>query len=122
MAVLSERPAFYSRGRGDGGWGDWLSLLHPPYTAWNLSFVAIGASLAHPIRLDRLGWSLLGCFLGLRVGAHVLAELHRRSLRTRIPRWALVTVGFGSIGGAGVDGWLVGGLHLLLYTAVGALL
>jgi hypothetical protein len=116
------RPAFYSRGRGDGGWGDWLSLLHPPYTAWNLSYVAIGASLAHPIRLDRLGWSLLGFFLGLGVGAHVLDELHGRPMRTGIPRWALATVGFGSIAGAGVDGWLVGGLHLLPFIAVGALL
>lgn len=115
-------PAFYSRGRGDGGWGDWLSLLHPPYTAWNLSYVAIGASLAHPIRLDRLGWSLLGFFLGLGIGAHVLDELHGRPLRTGIPRWALVTVGFGSIAGAGVDGWLVGGLRLLPFIAVGAFL
>src|SRR5450432_228466 len=116
------RPAFYSRGRSDGGWGDWLSLLHPPYTAWHLSYVAIGAALVHPIRLDRLGWSLLGFFLGLGIGAHVLDELHGRPLRTGIPQWALATVGFGAIVAAGVDGWLVGGLRLLPFIAVGAFL
>jgi hypothetical protein len=114
--------AFYIRGRGNGGWRDWLSLLHPPYTAWHLSYVAIGASLAHPIRLDRLGWSLLGFFLGVGIGAHALDELHGRPLRTGVPSWALATVGLTAVAGAAVDGWLVGGLRLLPFVAVGALL
>ena len=37
------RPAFYATGEGNGGIGDWISLLHLPYTAWHLSYVAIGA-------------------------------------------------------------------------------
>ena len=28
-----------------GGWRDYVTLLHPPYTAWHLSYVAIGAAL-----------------------------------------------------------------------------
>ncbi len=41
------RPAFYAARAH--GWGDWWTLLHPPYTAWHLAYVAIGASLAvHP--------------------------------------------------------------------------
>jgi hypothetical protein len=115
-------PAFSSRGRGDGGVGDWLSMLHPPYTAWHLSYVAIGAALVHPIRLDRLGWSLLGFFLGLGVGAHVLDELHGRPLRTGISSTALTVVAVGSLVGAGVDGWLVGGVRLLPFVAVGGFL
>jgi hypothetical protein len=102
--------------------GDWLSMLHPPYTAWHLSYVAIGASLAHPVRLDRLGWSLLGFFLGLGVGAHVLDELHGRPLRTGISSTALVVVAVGSLVGAAVDGWLVGGVHLLPFIALGGFL
>jgi hypothetical protein len=124
VAVDSDRPApaFYGAGRGDGGWRDWVSLLHPPYTAWHLSYVAIGASLAHPIHLDRLGWTLLGFFLGVGIGAHALDELHGRPLRTGVPTWALATVGGAAVAGAAVDGWLVGGLHLLPFVAVGALL
>ncbi len=116
------RPAFYVSGRGDGGWRDWLSLLHPPYTAWHLSYVAIGASLAHPIRLDRLGWSLLAFFLGVGIGAHALDELHGRPLQTGVPGRALATVGIVAVAGAAVDGWLVGGLRLLPFIVVGAAL
>lgn len=122
MAEAPAKPAFYSRGRGDGGWRDWLSLLHPPYTAWNLSYVAIGSALAHPIRLDRLGWSLLGFFLGLGIGAHAFDELHGGPLRTGIASWALATVGGVALLAAAVDGWLVGGLRLLPFIAVGAFL
>lgn len=122
MAQTRPAPAFYGGGRGDGGWRDWVTLLHPPYTAWHLSYVAIGAALAHPIRLDRLGWSLLGFFLGVGIGAHALDELHGRPLRTGVPSWALAGVGGAAVVGAAVDGWLVGGIHLLPFVAVGALL
>ena len=37
-------PAFYAA--GSGGWRDWWLVLHPPYTAWHLSYVVIGACLA----------------------------------------------------------------------------
>ena len=38
------RPAFYALAQG--GWRDYVTLLHPPYTLWHLSYVAIGAALA----------------------------------------------------------------------------
>jgi hypothetical protein len=86
-----------------------------------LSYVAIGAALVHPIRLDRLGWTLLGFFLGLGIGAHALDERHGHPMRTGIRDGALTAVAALSIAGAAVDGWLVGGLRLLPFIAVGAL-
>jgi hypothetical protein len=118
----SARPAFYAAGRGTGGPRDWISLLHPPYTAWHLSYVAIGAALAPGFRFDRLGWSLLGFFLGLGIGAHALDELHGHPLRTGIADRLLVAVAVASVAGAGLVGWFVGGLHLLPFIGVGAVL
>ena len=37
-----DRPAFYAL--AGGGWRDLATLLHPPYTAWHLSYVALGAA------------------------------------------------------------------------------
>ena len=39
-----QRPAFYAL--APGGWRDLVTLLHPPYTAWHLSYVALGAAAA----------------------------------------------------------------------------
>ena len=35
----AQRPAFYAL--RPGGWRDLVTLLHPPYTAWHLSYVAL---------------------------------------------------------------------------------
>jgi len=113
-------PAYYAAGRG--GWRSWWSLLHPPYTAWHLSYVAIGAALARPIAMDRLGWSLLGFFLALGIGAHALDEMHGHPLRTGIPDRVLAGTALVSIGAACLVGWLVGGARLLPFIAVGAVL
>src|SRR5450759_2534553 len=43
-APASLAPAFYAA-RG-GGWRDYWTLLHPPYTAWHLSYVLLGAALS----------------------------------------------------------------------------
>ena len=45
MAITRERPAFYAL--GGGRVGDALTLLHPPYTAWHLSYFALGAAARH---------------------------------------------------------------------------
>ena len=45
------RPAFYAL--GGGGWRDYVTLLHPPYTLWHLSYVAVGAALAPRFHTDR---------------------------------------------------------------------
>ena len=58
-AQPTDRPAFYAL-RG-GGWRDLVTLLHPPYTAWHLSYVALGAAAAPRIHADRLG-AALGAF------------------------------------------------------------
>ena len=41
VAVTETRSAFYAL--EPGGWRDYVTLLHPPYTLWHLSYVAIGA-------------------------------------------------------------------------------
>jgi hypothetical protein len=120
VAVEPIRPAFYALGKGKGGVGDWVSLLHLPYTAWHLSYVAIGAALASPLRYDRLGWALLAFFLGLGVGAHALDESRGHPLRTGIPDPQLLAVAVISIAAAAAIGWLVGGLRLLPFIVVGA--
>jgi hypothetical protein len=92
------RPAFYAL--RPGGWRDYVSLLHAPYTLWHLSYVAIGAALARHMRWDRLGWTALAFFLALGIGAHALDELNGRPLRTRIPSGMLVGLAVASIAGA----------------------
>ena len=101
------RPAWYALERG--GWRDYVTLLHPPYTAWHLSYVVIGGCLA-PVgawgRLTPVGaWGRLGAAvaafaLAVGVGAHALDELNGRPLRTRIPDRVLVALAGGSILGA----------------------
>lgn len=95
---VDDRPAFYAL-RG-GGWRDWWSLLHPPYTIWHLSYVAIGAATAPALPLDRLGKAVLAFFLAMGIGAHALDELNGRPLRTRISSRALGIAAVTSIGAA----------------------
>jgi ABC-type branched-subunit amino acid transport system permease subunit len=97
-------PAFYAL-RG-GGWRDWWTLLHPPYTIWHLSYVAIGVAAAPVVRLDRMGATLLAFFFAVGLGAHALDELNGRPLRTRIPAFQLRLVAGLSIGAAVVLGSL----------------
>ena len=61
------KPAFYALERG--GWRDYVTLLHPPYTLWNLSYVCIGAALAPEWLPLRLGAGLVAFFLGLGIAA-----------------------------------------------------
>ena len=56
------RPAFYAL--APGGWRDYVTLLQPPYTAWHLSYVVLGAALAPQWRPGILGLALLAFFLG----------------------------------------------------------
>jgi hypothetical protein len=116
------RPAFYSVSTGTGGVRDWVTVLHPPYTAWHLSYVAIGAALAPRFALWRLGGTLAAFFLAVGVAAHALDELHGRPLRTGIPSRQLVAAAaVGVVVPVGV-GWWYGGLRLLPFIAAGAVL
>jgi hypothetical protein len=92
------RPAFYAL--TGGGWRDYVTLLHPPYTLWHLSYVAIGAALAPQMKWALLGWTVLAFFLAMGIGAHALDELNGRPLRTRIPSPLLVALAVASIAGA----------------------
>jgi len=85
-----ERPAFYAL--ATGGWRDYVTLLHPPYTAWHLSFVAIGAALAPHFSWTRAGAALLAFALAMGVGAHALDERMGRPLQTRIPDGTLIAL------------------------------
>ncbi|HUI03146.1 MAG TPA: hypothetical protein VLZ77_06375 [Acidimicrobiales bacterium] len=117
------RPAFYAAGRGP--WRDWWTLLHPPYTAWHLSYVVIGACVAPHVRTDRMVATLLAFLLAVGVGAHALDELHGRPLRTAIPRRVLGAVTVASVAGAlalGAVGVGVVGLVLVPFMVVGPIL
>ena len=92
------RPAFYAA--RPGAWRDWWTLLHPPYTAWHLSYVVIGASLAPRVHGSRMVGALLAFFLAVGVAAHALDELHGRPLRTSIPSRALVAATAAGLAGA----------------------
>ena len=84
------RPAFYAL--RSGGWRDYVTLLHPPYTLWHLSYVALGAALVPDVHWSVLGWTVLAFLLAMGVGAHALDELNGRPLRTQIPAAVLVTL------------------------------
>jgi len=120
MNEAAERPAFYALRAG--GWRDLVSLLHPPYTAWHLSYVAIGACLAPKLYEGRLVATLVAFFLALGISAHALDELNGRPLRTRIPDGMLVgltivplaaAIAIGIAGAVAFDAWL------LVFVAVG---
>jgi hypothetical protein len=93
-----ERPAFYAL--APGGWRDLVTLLHPPYTAWHLSYVAIGAAVAPTLYAGRLAAALAAFFLGVGVCAHALDELNGRPLRTRLSDRTLVALAVVSLSGA----------------------
>ena len=96
--MTESRPAFYAL--QPGGWRDYLTLLHPPYTLWHLSYVAIGAALAPELTVERLVVALAAFFLAVGIGAHALDELHGHPLQTRISDRTLIVLSALSIGGA----------------------
>jgi hypothetical protein len=122
MSTSTGRPAFYAVGRGTGGLGDWITLLHPPYTLWHLSYVVIGAAVMPPLVLWRLGGTLVAFFLAVGVGAHALDELNGRPLGTGIGRGTLAVVAAITIAMAMVMGLVDGGLRLLPFVIAGAVL
>lgn len=117
----SARPAFYAL--SPGGWRDYVTLLHPPYTLWHLSYVVIGAGLAPHLGYVRLGLALAAFFLAVGIGAHALDELNGRPLGTRIGDGTLVALAVISVAGAigiGIAGALAREPWLLAFVAAGA--
>ncbi len=117
------RPAFYAL--SPGGWRDLVTILHPPYTAWHLSYVAIGAALAPTFVLWRLGAALAAFFLALGVACHALDELAGRPLGTQISRTTLIALSAAGLGGAvaiGIFSAAVVSAWLVPFVAVGIFL
>jgi hypothetical protein len=117
------RPAFYAL--KTGGWRDYVTVLHLPYTMWNLAYVALGAALAPHFRTERMVWTMAAFALALGISAHALDELNGRPLRTRIPGGILVALAAASLAGACAIGiWAASawGWGLLGFVAVGAFL
>jgi len=116
-----ERPAFYAL--APGGWRDLATLLHPPYTAWHLSYVALGAAVAPVVHADRLLAALGAFFLGVGVCAHALDELHGHPLHTRLSDRALMALAVVGLAGAvaiGVAGVAIVSVSLVPFVAAGA--
>jgi hypothetical protein len=117
------RPAFYAL--APGGWRDYWTLLHPPYTLWHLSYVAIGASVASSLNGRWLAETLLAFFLGMGLAAHALDELRGRPLGTHVPGgalWAIAAIGLAGAVGLGVDGTIEVSPWLVLFILVGGFL
>ena len=100
-----------------------MTVLHLPYTAWNVAYVALGAALAPVFHTSRMVWTMVAFAFALGVAAHMLDELNGRPLRTKIPSAVLVTVSVGALAGACAIGiWAASewGWGLLAFVAVGA--
>src|SRR5712664_12838 len=116
-------PAYYAK-RAKGWRRDVRALLHPPYTAWHLSYVLIGASLAPTLNPTRLAATLVAFFLAVGISAHFLDELRGRPLRTEIPDgvlWAAAIAGLVGAVGLGVVGVAVVGPGLVPFILAGVL-
>ncbi len=117
------RPAFYAL--GPGGWRDYVTLLHLPYTAWHLSYVVVGGCLATQVAWSRVGLTVLAFFLAMGIGAHALDELAGRPLGTAIPTSVLVALALISVIAACAVGIVVAlsfSLWILPLVAIGAFL
>ena len=117
------RPAFYAL--APGGWRDYVTLLHPPYTLWHLSYVVIGAAIAPHFDARILGWTLVAFFLAMGVGAHALDELRGHPLQLRIPTHVLYALGVTSVAAAAAIGIVIAAqrdLWLLAFVGAGAFL
>ena len=100
-------------------------MLHPPYTAWHLSYVALGAAVAPVLHADRLAAALGAFLLAVGVAAHALDELAGRPLRTALSRPMLIALAAGGLGGAvaiGIVGAVTVSALLVPLVAVGAFL
>jgi len=98
MGDGGDRPAFYAL--TGGGWRDYWTLLHPPYTLWHLSYVAMGAALAPSVDTRWLLETLLAFLLAMGIAAHALDELNGRPLGTRISAAVLRVLAVVGLAGA----------------------
>jgi hypothetical protein len=108
-----------------GGWRDLVTLLHPPYTAWHLSYVALGAAAAPVVHVDRLLAALGAFFLAVGIGAHALDELNGRPLGTQLGNrtlWGLAIIGVGGAVAIGIAGAVIVSASVVPLVVAGAFL
>jgi hypothetical protein len=120
-AAVERRPAFYAL--RPGGWRDVVTILHPPYTLWHLSYVGLGAAAAPAIHTARLWATLAAFFCAVGVGAHALDELNGHPLATRLSDGTLrclAAVGIATGVAIGVAGIIGVSASLLPLVALGA--
>ena len=116
-------PAFYAL--APGGWRDYWTLLHPPYTAWHLSYVLLGAALAPMPDPRMIAGALVAFFLAVGVASHSFDELQGRPLGTRIPSSVLLALGSLALMGSialGIVAAAILGPWFLVLVAIGAAL
>jgi hypothetical protein len=100
-------------------------VLHPPYTAWHLSYVALGAAAAPHVYALRVGAALGAFFLAVGVSAHALDELNGRPLNTALSKTTLIVLAALGLAGAvalGAIGMVVVSPLLAPLIVAGALL
>ena len=115
-----QRPAFYAL--RSGGWRDLVTVLHPPYTVWNLANVGFGAAAATQIHTDRFVATLAAFFLAVGISAHTLDELNGRPLKTQLSHRTLVALATVSLAGAigiGVAGCIIVSATLIPFVLAG---
>jgi hypothetical protein len=118
--VPEQRPAFYAL--RSGGWRDLVTVLHPPYTAWNLANVCFGAAAAAQIHTDRFVATLAAFFLAVGISAHTLDELNGRPLKTELSDLTLKALAAVSLAGAmgiGVAGCIIVSATLIPFVLAG---
>jgi hypothetical protein len=114
------RPAFYAL--RPGGWRDLVTVLHPPYTAWNLANVGFGAVAATQIHTDRFIATLAAFFLAVGISAHALDELNGRPLKTELSDRTLIGLAAVSLAGAigiGIAGCFIVSASLAPFVVAG---
>ncbi|MFP4072306.1 MAG: hypothetical protein ACLFTB_09670 [Desulfovibrionales bacterium] len=117
------KAAFYAR--SGTFWSDMVTILHPPYTAWNMSYVALGAALAPDLQWFRLVLALSAFFAGTGILSHALDELNGRPLRTGLTDRELKIVSALGMGAALVPvgiGAIVISPWILAFATIGILL
>ena len=98
---------------------EFWTILHLPYTAMSLSFLAVGFGIAGVQRWDVFAWIMVAYFLGLGIAAHAFDQLPGQGSNyiKHLTPWELRSLGVAAVSAAVMIGitWMVklGAVHLL---------
>lgn len=124
LVGAKDGPAYYAAGKHTL-WRDIRAVLHPPYTAWHLSYVVMGSLIGPTVNWSYLGATVLAFFLAVGVAAHSLDELKGRPLETSISSHILIMASVIGLAGAvsiGVIGVYKLGPFFALFVIIGTVL